>query len=79
MERSYGGTTHGGCSHEMNAASATIMTGERFRGTAQKGGCLCSSHLIDLFLTRRRTVIGAVGLTVAVAGFAVSAGAAAMT
>lgn len=45
----------------------------------KEGGSLSRSHLVDLFLTRGRTVIGAVSLTVAVAGFAVSAGAAAVT
>lgn len=45
----------------------------------KEGGCLGRSHLVDLFLTRGRTVIGAVSLAVAVAGFAVSAGAAAVT
>lgn len=45
----------------------------------KEGGCLSRSHLVDLFLTRGGTVIGAVSLAVAVAGFAVSAGAAAVT
>lgn len=45
------------------------------RRTEKAGGCLSSSHLIDLLLT----VIVAVSLTVAVAGFAVSTGAATVT
>lgn len=42
----------------------------------EEGFILCESHLIDLFLARRghRTVVSAVDLAVAVAGFTVGAG-----
>lgn len=72
MERSYGGTG------AWRAASGEIESGISHNNGilwAHEGG----AHLIDLFLTRRRTVVGDVGLAVAVAGLAVGAGAAAVT